>query len=419
MGALSLALPHGRAALATLLAAGILLATLVKFRDMLLARRRFPALAREVPADVPPPAADAVRAGMRPMDVAPVWPRVSLIVPACNEAHTLEPAVVSMARQDYPNLEVILINDRSTDGTGTVMEDLAARFPGVRVHHITVLPPGWLGKNHALYSGSLEATGDWLLFADADVVMDPTAVRRAVAYAEQEGLDHLTLSGDMLATGYWLRGWISFVLMSFLTYESIHKVNDPRSKVGAGFGMFNLIRRTAYERIGTHQAISLRPDDDMRLGQRVKLLGLRQRAANGKGLLRVEWYPTLPEALRGHDKNAFAFFNYSLPLAAGSILAVLLVMVWPFLGVLMTAGLARWLYAVAALVQLGMFTLAAYMATGSGISLVPTYPLHALTFALILTRAVALNLWEGGIRWRGTFYPLALLRSQSGLPGDD
>ncbi|MEK7768052.1 MAG: glycosyltransferase family A protein, partial [bacterium] len=125
-------------------------------------------------------------AGLRSLgdEAAPepaAWPRLSVLVPACNEADTLEPALETLLRSDYPDLEVILVDDRSTDGTGAVVDRLAARDARIVPVHVAALPPGWLGKVHAMHVALPHATGEWLLFSDADVHAAPDTIRRAVA----------------------------------------------------------------------------------------------------------------------------------------------------------------------------------------------------------------------------------------------
>lgn len=376
-------------------------ASLFKFLEGLYASRRVPDLAAEVPPDV---------------SLGPAPPRLSVIIPACNEERSIETAVRSLLQQDYPNLELVLVDDRSTDRTGEIMDRLAAEFPQLTVIHIEALPAGWLGKNHALWVGARRASGSLLLFTDADVHYDPTALRRAVAYLLEQNLDHLTLAPDMAVKGYWLQAWVGFFIMSFLAYKTPYRANNPKSKVGMGIGAFNLIRRAAYEQIGTHQAISLRPDDDLRLGQRLKRMGLSTRVAMGRRLLSVEWYTTLWEAIRGLEKNTFAGLEYSLPMVFVSVAGLLTIMIWPFIALFFTSGWTFALYAAAILLQLATFYMANQMMGPQALSLALAYPVSALLFAFTVARAAYLTLRQGGITWRGTFYPLKLLKSQSGLP---
>ncbi len=376
-------------------------ASLYKFLEGLYASRLVPDLAQEVPPDV---------------DLGAAPPRLSVIVPACNEERSIESAALSLLQQDYPALEIVLVNDRSTDGTGAIMERLAREYPKLVVVQVDHLPERWLGKNHALWVGARHATGDLLLFTDADVHFDPTALRRAVAFLERRQLDHLTLAPEMATKGYWLTAWVGFFIMALLAYKNPYRANNPRSKVGMGIGAFNLIRRSAYEGMGTHEAISLRPDDDLRLGQRLKRMGYRSNIGIGCDLVSVEWYTTLWEAVRGLEKNTFAGLEYSLFMVGFAVVGLLTIMVWPYVALFLTSGWSLWLYAGAILLQLATFLVANQMMGSRSVSLALAYPISALLFAFTVARASYLTLTQGGITWRGTFYPLALLRSQSGLP---
>ncbi len=345
-------------------------------------------------------------------------PRLSVIVPACNEREGISSAVDSMLRQDYPNLELILVNDRSTDDTGQIIVRLADAHPG-RVRAVTVetLPARWLGKNHAAWLGSQHATGDWFLFTDADILFEPTCFRRAVAYAEEVGADHLTLFPNVQAHGYWLNAFIAFFVYAFSVSERPYLAEDPRSDVGIGIGAFNLIRRDAYERIGTHIAISLRPDDDIRLGMRVKRLGMRQRALSGVDLMSVEWYPSLGAALRGLEKNLFAACNYNFWLAGGGLIGLWLATVAPYLWVWRASGPVRRLLLAAIGIHSLNYAYANRREEGGAEQYIPALPITAIIFCYAVARATWLTLVRGGIRWRETFYPLEELRSQSGLEG--
>ena len=183
-----------------------------------------------------------------------------------------------------------------------------------------------------------------------------------------------------------------------------------------GIGGFNMIRRTTYDAIGTHRAISLRPDDDLRLGQRLKRMGHSSHVAMGRGLISVEWYTSLGEAIRGLEKNTFAGLEYNAGMVVVSVVGVLTIMVWPYVALFLTEGRTLALYAGAILLQLALYVLV----NGAGVprmyQLALAYPVAALLFAYAIARATYLTLRQGGISWRGTFYPLALLRSQSGLP---
>src|SRR5256712_1060253 len=347
-------------------------------------------------------------------------PSLSIVVPARDEAASIGRALGSLLAQDYPDLEVIAVDDRSADGTGDVLREVAAREPRLTVLRVDDLPAGWLGKNHALWRGAQRASGQWLLFTDADVVFAPGALRRALAYAVDQGLDHLTLAPRLIAHGVFLRAFVVFFGYAFITLWGAYLANDPKSTRGVGIGAFNLVRRDAYERIGTMRALSLRPDDDIRLGRRIRGFGFKQRVANGKEMLAVEWYPSLSAALAGLEKSMYSSLEYRFLNSLAVLLFIAATMVWPYVGVFAVGGIDRiLLIAVIACLEVGLaetYRQSMGPLTPSAIVLVALLPFSALCFAYAIARSVFLAETRG-VRWRGTIYPLALLRAQSGLEG--
>ena len=347
-------------------------------------------------------------------------PSLSIVVPARDEAASIGLALGSLLAQDYPGLEVIAVDDRSADGTGAVLRELAAREPRLVVLRVDDLPAGWLGKNHALWRGAERARGKWLLFTDADVVFAPDAVRRAATYAVDQGLDHLTLAPRLIARGVFLRAFIAFFGYAFITLWGAYLANDPKSSRGVGIGAFNLIRRDVYERIGTMRALSLRPDDDIRLGRRIRGFGFKQRVANGMEILAVEWYPSLRAALAGLEKSLYSSMEYRIVDSLAVLFFIAATMVWPYVGVLALGGIDRiLLLAVIACLVAGLaetYRQSMGPLSPSALVLVALLPFSALCFAYAIGRSVFLAETRG-VQWRGTVYPLELLRAQSGLEG--
>ncbi|HSC72497.1 MAG TPA: glycosyltransferase family 2 protein, partial [Candidatus Methylomirabilis sp.] len=259
-------------------------------------------------------------------------PPVSVIVPARNEAQSLPRSIPSLVGQSYPDLEVILLDDRSTDGTGRVIESLARAHPGLKVIRIAILPEGWVGKTHALWVGSERARGDWLLFTDADVVFHPQCLEAAVAYAEVHRLDHLVVIPRVETVGFWETTLVSCFGLLFSLAQRPWQASDPRSSASIGIGAFNLVRRSAYLAIGTHRALANAVVDDLALGKRVKQAGLRQAVVRGEPLIRVRWQVGLSGVVSGLEKNAFAGMEYSLVRAVTTCLALAALGVLPFLG---------------------------------------------------------------------------------------
>ena len=351
----------------------------------------------------------------------PTLPRLSVVVPARDEASAIGRAVESLLAQDYADLELIVVDDRSSDTTGEVVRELAAKDPRVEALRVDALPAGWLGKNHALWRGADGATGEWLLFTDADVIFAPGALRRALVYATAEGLDHLTLAPRLLARGLALRAFVAFFGFAFIALWRAYLANDPTSKRGVGIGAFNLVRRAVYEKIGTMRALSLRPDDDIRLGRRLRAFGFRQRVLNGNELLSVEWYPSLRAAITGLEKSIYSTMEYRVVDATLVAILLLATMVWPFLGVILLDGVDRALLSVvvvclvAGLVETYRQSMSATL-TPSAFVIALLMPFSAACFAWAIARSVYLAETRG-VRWRGTTYPLSLLRAQSGLEG--
>lgn len=336
-------------------------------------------------------------------------PTVSVCVAARNEEGKIEAGVRSMAALDYPSLEVVAVDDRSEDRTGELLDRMAAEHGRLRVLHVAHLPPGWLGKNHALHLAAAEAGGELLLFTDADAVFAPDALRRAVGRLEREGLDHLAVAPDLDMPGPLLGAFAGTFQVCFSQFAEPWKARDPESSRHVGIGAFNLVRATAYRGAGGHEAIRLRPDDDIRLARLLKANGARADVLYGTGKLRVPWYGSLGDAVRGLSRSAWAGLDYSVAAAAGSALVILALNVWPWLGAVLTAGPARWLNLLSVACSAGLFVGASRFSSVRP-WLVILWPATGLLFAWIIVRSTAGTLMRGGIEWRDTFYPLERLR---------
>lgn len=337
-------------------------------------------------------------------------PSVSIVVAARNEARNLRVALQSLLALDYPQLQVIVVNDRSADATGPILDELAAGEPRLAIVHVTDLPGGWLGKNHALWQGSRQADGELLLFTDADVVMAPDTLARAINYLQQEGLDHLAATPEARMPTLFLNMFGAAFGLFFGMFTRPWKAADPRSACHIGIGAFNLVRAAAYRRVGGHQPIALRPDDDLKLGKILKKAGCRQRLVYGTGLISVEWYASVRELVLGLEKNAFAGTDYRLWLAAAGVLFQLVASLWPYLALVVTDGATLAVYvAVVTVITLIVADGARFHGASPWYAL--GFPLTAGLFTFIIVRTVLCNLAKGGIVWRGTLYPLKELRN--------
>lgn len=335
-------------------------------------------------------------------------PSVSIVVTALNEAEAIEPALRSLLAIDYPRLEVIVINDRSTDGTPQILDRMATEYPGLRVLHIACLSPGWLGKNHALQRGAEIARGEYLVFTDADVVFAPDAVSRAAAYCRRLQVDHLTLLFDVVARTQLLRAMLLSFVVAFMARFQPWKVDRSPDRF-VGVGGFNMVRRDAYFKAGGHAAIPLSVLDDLALGQLMKRSACNQHMLLGAGMVTVEWYRSTPELGRGIEKNIFAGFDYRLSQLTAATVVILVARVWPWIALFVTHGMAFWLYIATITAGLALYSSLLRMRGWSMRCLwfVPIVPLIELW---MWWKGAVLVLARGGVVWRGTFYPLQDIR---------
>ncbi|HEY0565691.1 MAG TPA: glycosyltransferase family 2 protein [Terriglobales bacterium] len=338
------------------------------------------------------------------------WPSLLVVVPARNEQEDIAHCLESLIRSNYPALHVIAVDDRSTDTTGGIMASLAAAHPErLTVLHVSDLPEGWLGKTHAMWLAAQKRVSDYILFTDGDVFFHPDALARAVHCAEVQRADHLVLFPNLITKSIGERMMISLFQTLFIFEHRAWKASDPKSKDHIGVGAFNLVRRSAYDAIGTYQRLRLAILDDMKLGERIKHAGLRQRVAYGRDLVRVHWLEGTYGIIRGLTKNAFAVANFRVSVLLFQIVGMLYILLGPYAGALLAPGWAKAPFLV---------TIALIWSLYAGISLASdigalymfTHPLGALLFIYAMIRSTVITLARGGIEWRGTRYSLAEIR---------
>ncbi len=360
--------------------------------------------------------------------------RVAIIVPARNEEDSIEKALLRLLALDYANYEVIAVNDRSTDRTGKIMDEVSASSknrlwgdgrprpstpdlstpdpstPDLKVVHITDLPAGWMGKAHAMYTAAKAATdADWLLFTDADVMFRPDCLRRAISYAEADRADHLVVLPHVIMKRPGEKMMLSFFQVLFAFGHRPWKVADPKTKDHIGVGAFNLVRRSTYEAVGTYERLRFEVVDDMKLGKVIKNAGFRQRVVFGDNLIEIRWARGARGVVNNLTKNFFAVMSFQIWRALLGCAAMAVLNLLPFVGVLLAPGWARAPYALA----LGSIFLL-YTGLWRQVEIHPWYfllhPVSTLLFIYTMLRSMIFTLWRGGVEWRGTLYPLEELR---------
>lgn len=332
--------------------------------------------------------------------------RCSVVIAARDEAARIEATVRHLLAQRGVALEIIVVDDRSTDRTGEILRRLAVEDARVRVRRVEALPDGWLGKCHACHVGAGAATGDWILFTDADCWVKPDAIARALLVAEREGADHITLTPGVAPETAGAQAWHIAFLMTMADW--IAGVNRDRPKRFLGIGAFNLMRAPAYRDCGGYEALRLTVLDDVKLGLLLRRAGKRTRAFIGGDDVECHWGTTVPGMIKVMEKNYFAALEYrvvpALAVGVGGPLLWALALAGPFTGT--AAGMAAGLMLLSLMLPAGIFARRLGWAL-SGAALAPfIFPL--LFYAILNSTLVTIR--QGGIRWRDTFYPLETLR---------
>lgn len=350
--------------------------------------------------------------------------RLSVVVPARNEEEYVGAGLRSLLRSQGVDMEVIAIDDRSEDRTGKIMEGLQGeqRASDVRyvVDHVRELPPGWLGKPHAMARGAALATGEWLLFTDADVVFAEDALARAFAYIERDGGDHLLVVPTVVArsAGEWMM--LPFLHVLSIWGPRLWRVADARSRDAVGVGAFNLMRRTVYEDVGGWERLRMEVLEDVSMGVVIKQAGFRSRVVTGRDLVRIRWAHGACGIVTNLSKNVFSAFRFRIGMVAAATAALTVMCLLPFAGIVMGLVWDRaWLWpslvSLAALAAL-YWRYRRLADAGGAITMLwlPAFPVATLVFVYAIVRSTVLTLVRGGVEWRGTFYSLQELREHMG-----
>ena len=324
------------------------------------------------------------------------WPKLSIIICACNEANTIDRAISSIIGQNYPDMEIILVNDRSTDKTGEIIDNISKRDGRVKTIHITQLPKGWLGKVHALYKASKKITGEWILFTDADVHLRQGTLRKAVALCVFHRYDHFSLLPKVTTVSFWQQ----IVLRSF----GLLLLQDIRNLNFCGIGAFNLVKRCSLERTEGFSWLRMEVADDMGLGLLLQGSGGKNGYAFGFRHVSLTWYPSMSSMFRGLGKNTVCAAQYRLYKSFIFAICLWAIVLGPIL-ILLHPGTPYLL-----LPGIGAYILLVINAAASKIRLgeefMPSLLIQPglIMISLIVLWAGIMCKLRGGVCWRGTLY---------------
>jgi chlorobactene glucosyltransferase len=354
---------------------------------------------------------------LEPTSPPPSAPLISVCVPARNEQRNIHACVEAILIQDYPNLEIIVLDDRSTDATPEILRQLAARYEKLRVIHGADLLKSWAGKPHALYQASASAHGEWLCFVDADTFLSPNTLSSCYSKAIETKADMFTIMTFQILGSFWEKVVMPIVMTALSVGFSPRRVNDPNSKDAIANGQFILIKRSVYDAIGGHERVKDSIVEDKAIAEQVKWNGYRLIVANGYSYARTRMYTSLSEMWEGWTKNIYlglsdrpsltllGFVGVFLALFAAVILPL-----WPALGVYWYWNGGGWLALTVVAQSVILWAIVIYaraqIAVGMGISpwYALTLPLGSVVFAAMMITSTWKVLSGQGVLWKGRRY---------------
>lgn len=352
-----------------------------------------------------------------PAPPPPHGPLISVIIPARNEEKNIQRCVEAVLAQDYPNFQVLVLDDRSTDSTTAILTELSKDESRLFILFGKELPEGWAGKPHALHQAARSATGEWLCFVDADTFLEPNALSAVFHAANKTGADLYTMMTFQILETFWEKVIQPIVFTAISTGFSAHQINDPKRRPAMANGQFIFIKRTVYDAVGGHEAIKNQIVEDKALAEQVKWNGYRLIMANGYALAKTRMYTSLATIWQGWIKNIYLGLNDNVSSRLlgvfGAFVATMLTVFMPFWPLLCLA----WYFTgggVLALLALGesllawgiIFYLRAQVAHAMQISrwYALTTPLGTAVFAAMMFTSTWRSLSGKGITWKDRTY---------------
>lgn len=355
-------------------------------------------------------------------------PLISVCIPARNEERNIGACVESMLGQDYPNFEVIVLDDRSTDGTSEILRTLSMESDGLRsksqdqdpplhIIHGSDLPPGWAGKPHALHQASAAARGEWLCFVDADTFAKPPALSSCYAKAVETNADMFTVMTFQILGSFWEKVVMPLVMTALSVGFSPRKVNDPSRKDAIANGQFILVERSVYSAIGGHASVKAEIVEDKALAEQVKWNGYRLIVADGMKIARTRMYTSLQEIWEGWTKNIYLGLHDQPGLlwlgvfgAFLTVVAALFMPLWPLLGLFWYLNGGGALALGVIVESLILWAVLTYMRARAAIGMqisawyALTTPLGAAVFGAMMFASAWKVLTRKGVTWKGRIY---------------
>lgn len=335
-------------------------------------------------------------------------PLVSILIPARNEAANIANCVKSLQKQNYSNLEILVLDDESKDDTGLQVSSLASNDHRVKLVKGQALPNGWVGKCWACHQLSELAKGEWLLFTDADTIFEPNAINASLAYAIDKKADLLSILPTQLAETTSIEIAIPLVYFTFYTLFPAFFLNKTKTEsISAAIGQFLLFNRQAYIEINGHKSVSSSLVEDLDLAKQIKQANKRLIAADGSLLLSCRMYQSLLEFWRGFTKNFFASFSFSIVKLLSFSIFNFMLYIWPFIVFFIAIAISNYTVLLLAIIHI----LAIYLIRFT-LSKRHYYPLFSALLhpiSILLMIAISFNsiyriISGQGVEWKGRDY---------------
>ncbi len=258
-------------------------------------------------------------------------PRISIVVPARNEEKNISNCLRHLINQTYANYEIVVVDDRSTDRTPEIIEDIK-RSSKISIKNIRIekLPPGWTGKNHAVFAGSKLAQGEWFLFTDADTTHAPESLETALAFSTENNIDFLTLAPEVESKSFWEETIQPLAVASLALWFDPEKINNPQSRVTLANGQFIFVKKDVYEQVGGNEAVKTEVIEDVELAKKVRAAGFIVKFLNGTRLYSTRMYTSLNEIKTGWTRIFTHLFNKNIPAILHKIFLFLFFSLLPF-----------------------------------------------------------------------------------------
>ena len=335
-------------------------------------------------------------------------PLISIVVPARNESRILSQTMEALAALDYPNYEVLIIDDHSEDNTYQLAAKFAENHPNFRPMKAAELPEGWRGKSWALQQAVSFAQGNWMLFTDADIHLHPLALRKALAHAQKEKLDLLSVLPHLDCVTFWDRTILPSFAIILNIIKPLHESNNPESRIAIASGGFILIKSMVFRHLGGYESISEAIAEDVKLAELFKYSGYKIKTVLTRSpMVRTRMYENFRGLWEGLTRHAFEGSGYNPVKTTLAVCAGYFFMVAP--AILFVLGLIQHNWKLVSFCAFPVITMIGNQIQVNRFWKIPAYyflsfPIAVSIYGLMMLHSMISYYFHGGNLWKGRRY---------------